>query len=181
MVKLYTKKGDAGMTALASGKPVKKNSDLIELCGELDELNSFLGWTAEALCNKDHACAELVKKILRVQKELFDIGWQLSSGNKYVLEPQKIAHLESEIDAMSEHLPVLKRFILPGGGECSCRFHLTRTICRRVERIAYRVLEKNDSFAFVAEYLNRLSDWLFCAARYIAFLSNIEEITWERQ
>ncbi|MBU0743917.1 MAG: cob(I)yrinic acid a,c-diamide adenosyltransferase [Gammaproteobacteria bacterium] len=169
------KSGDDGFTSLANGKRVKKYSDIIEIYGSLDEVNVFLGYVAEALyCNQEFS--DLLKQVYRIQRDLFELGSYLMSGKKFTINPQKISILEMEIDAMSERLPVLKSFILPGGGESASRIHLTRAVCRRAERIAFKLLETNDNAEIVGIYLNRLGDWLYVAARTAAFLSNEEEM-----
>jgi len=89
---------------------------------------------------------------------------------------QNISRLENEIDAMSERLPVLKSFILPGGCESATRLHLARVVCRRTERIAVRSVDRSNSVEVVGIYLNRLSDWLFTAARIVVLTLNAEEI-----
>ncbi|MCL5261080.1 MAG: cob(I)yrinic acid a,c-diamide adenosyltransferase [Gammaproteobacteria bacterium] len=177
MAKIYTKTGDYGITATIEGKRVKKTSELIELYGSLDELNSFLGFAAESLCRSD--MQDLLKQIYSIQRGLFTMGSHLISGSKESLGFQAISQLEELIDALNAQLPVLKKFILPGGGENSSRLHLARSVCRRAERAAFRLIEahKSRSVEFIAIYLNRLGDWLFTAARFCAFNENIEEIT----
>lgn len=176
MTKIYTKTGDTGTTALTNGKRVKKTSAPIELYGSLDELNSFLGFAAESLCHQD-TYIDILKSIYRVQHELFTIASQVISGDKENFGLQLINKLEEEIDLFETRLPVLKSFILPGGGESSVRLHLARSVCRRAERVAFKLLDENKNAAIVTIYLNRLGDWLFVLARYVAFLGNIEETT----
>lgn len=180
MTKIYTKTGDRGMTSLANGKKIKKTSPVIDLCGCLDELNSFLGLVVEFLC-RNSEFNDLLKQHYRIQRELFELGVQISGGDKFVFSPQKITQLELEIDTMSDNLPLLKSFILPGGGEIASLLHIARAVCRRAERTAFFVIESHSSESAenVAIYLNRLGDWLFIAARYVAFISNIEEMVWK--
>lgn len=177
MAKIYTKQGDSGYTTVASGKLVKKTSELIELFGSLDELNSFLGLAAEALCEKQQFI-DLLKYLYQVQGELLELGMQLATGNKILLGSHKINRLESEIDVLSEKLPVMTSFVLPGGGEIASRLHVARAVCRRSERAAFRVVKDIEMAGSVAVYLNRLSDWLYVAARFVAHQCNIEEIKW---
>lgn len=174
MGKVYTKSGDDGFTSLADGKRVKKHSDIIELYGCVDELNVFLGYAAEVLCYK-REFQDLFKQIYRIQRELFELSSYLLSSSKFAINPHKISQLEIEIDAMSDRLPVLKSFILPGGGEYALRIHLARTVCRRAERAAFRVAESNKNAEIVGVYFNRLSDWLYTAARTAALIANVEE------
>ena len=124
--KLYTKSGDDGFTSLGNGKRAKKYSDAIELYGCIDELNVFLGYGAEALC-QGQEYSDLLKQIYRIQKELFELCSHLSAEQKFAINPHKITKLEFEIDAMSQQLPILKSFILPSGGECATRIHLARS------------------------------------------------------
>jgi len=172
MSKIYTRRGDHGITTLANGKTAAKTSELIEFYGCLDELSAFLGWTLEA-CYSKNELNELSKKICRIQRELFDLNTQLIAAN--VIGNSNIAVLEQEIDMISKQLPPLNFFILPGGGEISARLHITRAICRRAECAAFKLnLPQNKENITV--YLNRLSDWFYIVARYAAFLLKIEEI-----
>lgn len=175
MNKFYTKSGDDGFTNIGTdGKRVKKCSDIIELYGTIDELNVFLGYAAESLGhNQDYV--EFLKKIYSIQKELFELSGHLSSGKKFAINPHKITKLEFEIDEMSEKLPIIRSFILPGGGEIALRLHIARVICRRAERVAFKVAETVADVEIIAVYLNRLSDWLYAAARTAAMLTNHEE------
>jgi len=172
MSKIYTKKGDRGTTSLASGKIVAKNSPEIEFLGCIDELTSFLGLAAEALSNQ----SELIKKIRRIQRELFALTTQVATDKQFIFEIQNIELLEKEIDEISKILPPLKFFILPSGGEGSARLHVTRAICRRSERMALQLNLTPEIREIIITYLNRLSDWLYIVARYAAFLLKIKEI-----
>jgi cob(I)alamin adenosyltransferase len=176
MAKFYTKSGDDGSTSIGNnGKRVKKYSDIIELYGTIDELNVFLGYAAESLChNQDQT--EFLKKIYSIQREIFELGTHLSSGKKFAVNPHKITKLEFEIDEMSEKLPIVRSFILPGGGELALRFHMARVVCRRAERVAFKLADTMGDVEIIAVYLNRLSDWLYAAARTAAMLVNAEEI-----
>jgi cob(I)alamin adenosyltransferase len=174
MRKFFTKNCDKNVTILVNGNKVKKSSDIIELYGCLEELNAYLGFAAESIC-KDEIFQGQVKQIFRIQRDLFELGTQLSTG-KYLVYTQKITMFESEIDFMIKELPVQESFILPGGGEAGCRLHLARAICRRAERVACRTITTINVTEVIAAYLNKLGDWLFAAARFIAFRSSIEEI-----
>lgn len=178
MSKIYTRLGDNGLTSLADGKWVAKNSPIIELYGEIDELNSFLGFALEVL-HKEAEFIELTKTLYRIQRELFVITRCLTAPEKDLVKEQvdKFTNaLETNIDSFSEKLPNLQGFILPGGGEIASRLHLTRSICRRVERVAFATVEKLKFAQIIAAYLNRLSDLLYVAARFVAFKANIEEM-----
>jgi cob(I)alamin adenosyltransferase len=174
MNKLYTKSGDDGLTSLANGKRVKKYSDIIELHGCIDELGVFLGYAAESLCS-DEAFQELFKQIHRIRGELIELNSHLLSGSRFAINPHKISKFEIEIDAMSDRLPIIKSSILPSGGECALRIHLARAVCRRVERVAFKMAENDDHAEIVGIYFNRLGDWLYAAARTAALIANVEE------
>lgn len=175
MVKLYTKSGDDGFTSLGNGKRISKSSEVIELYGALDELNVFLSYAGEFL-HADLRFEQIFKRLLRIQRELFELTAHLASGNKFTLNPHKVGELEFEIDQMSESLPVLNSFILPSGGEAAIRIHMGRVVCRRAERSAFKLDASKDNATVIGIYLNRLSDWLYAAARSVAKISNIEEV-----
>jgi len=175
MSRLYTKSGDGGFTSLSNGKKVKKNSDIIELYGSLDELNVFLAHASEAL-HQNQDFDQLLKSIYKIQKEIFNFSSKLMSGEKIIISSAEINKFEDDVDAMSEKLPILKSFILPGGGEAATRLHLARVTCRRVERVAFRLLDKDSSVEALGVYLNRLSDWLYVGARTAALIVNAEEV-----
>ena len=184
ITKVYTRQGDAGSTRLAGGQEVSKSSPRIEAYGSVDELNACMGLVAEALRGQE-ALHELRAGILRIQNELFDLGSQLAvlppdrRETTPVVSASMTTRLETEIDTMNEHLPALRSFILPGGGEVAARLHLARTVCRRAER---RTLEIDDGHPLdetEVPYLNRLSDWLFVASRLAAAQQSHPETLWE--
>jgi cob(I)alamin adenosyltransferase len=174
MSKIYTKSGDDGLTTVANDRRIKKHSDLIELYGCIDELNVFLGYAAEYFCETQEF-RDMFKQIYRIQCELFELSSNLLSSDIFAINPHKISQLEVEIDAMSERLPVLKSSVLPGGGECALRIYLARTVCRRTERAAFKLAETNKNAQIIGVYFNRLSDWLYTAARTSALILNVEE------
>ena len=182
--KIYTKKGDLGETRLAGGQKIKKNSLRIEAYGTADELNSVLGYLAEGL-RENSDMVVLVKKIYRIQNELFNLGAQLAvlpqdrRVNTPVITKKNIQTLETELDEMNTILPELKSFILPGGGELSARAHLARTVCRRLERRVVELCEHEKLDGTEIPYINRLSDWLFVFARYLSKMKNVKENLWE--
>ncbi|MFQ5584879.1 MAG: cob(I)yrinic acid a,c-diamide adenosyltransferase [Calditrichia bacterium] len=184
ITKVYTKTGDKGMTHLAGGQSMSKTSLRIEAYGGVDELNAAMGLVSESLRGQDRL-KELREKVIGIQNELFDLGSQLAvlkedrRKNTPVLTERDVKRLEREIDTMNVELPALSSFILPGGGEVSARLHLARTICRRVERAVIRLGETEELDGVEIPYLNRLSDWLFVAARFAASKSNTEETLWQ--
>jgi len=175
---IYTRFGDKGKTALHTGKTVSKNSIRVEAYGNLDELNSFLGVVLSQV--KDR---RIKQELLEIQSDLFEIGASLASpGEK---EHQKLAQklkarvfeFEKEIDALTQKLPKLKNFILPGG-KVGSLLHYARTIARRAERRTVALAEKEAVLSEILVYLNRLSDLLFTFARYINYLEKQKEIIW---
>lgn len=184
ITKVYTKKGDKGMTQLAGGQQVSKTSARIEAYGGIDELNAALGLVVESLRDQ-LSSAQLRERMLRIQNELFNLGAQLAvlpedrRKNTPMIRKENISLLEREIDEMNETLPHLTSFILPGGGETAARLHLTRTVCRRVERGTLRLSENEPLDGTEIPYLNRLSDWLFVAARFAAAQTGIDETLWK--
>jgi cob(I)alamin adenosyltransferase len=167
--RIYTRTGDRGQTRLASGAPVSKTDLRVEAYGSVDETNACIGLA------RVHASGELDAMLARVQNELFDLGADLATPAKAdeaagsvlrVTEPQ-VARLEAEIDAMNGQLPELSTFVLPAGTPAGAALHLARTVCRRAEREAVRLAEAGEPLAEPAlKYLNRLSDFLFVAARF---------------
>lgn len=179
MSKIYTKSGDNGMTTLADGRWVTKFSDVIELYGTIDELSAFLGLVAESL-QLQHDFGDLLKQIYKYQKELFYLTCHVTGVKRKNINfnvDELIGSLEREIDIICEKLPHMNSFILPGGGDIASKIHIARSVCRRAERVAFRAVDKTPLVMPVAVYLNRFSDWLYVIARYLAYSSNVEEIT----
>lgn len=179
-MKIYTKTGDKGTTALYGGLRLSKSELRIEAYGTVDELNSFLGLVTTHFEEKEYS--DLMQNI---QSRLFDIGTHLAAepGKKNLILPEipeaSITLLEQYIDKMNEHLPELKFFILPGGNEASAVCHIARTVCRRAERCVVRLSEKDIADPILVQYLNRLSDFLFVLARKLAQDGNKPEIIWK--
>lgn len=179
-MKIYTKTGDNGTTALYGGKRLSKGDLKIEAYGTVDELNSFIGLTATFLEEKEYH-----DLLIDIQSRLFDIGTHLAAetGKKNLILPEvpeaKIALLEQYIDKMNEQLPELKYFILPGGNQAAATAHIARTVCRRAERCVVRLAEHDEVQPVLIQYLNRLSDFLFVLARKFANDANEPEIIWK--
>lgn len=179
--KIYTKTGDLGKTSLIGGTKVPKSHLRIETYGTTDELNSFIGLTA------DHIEDTHLKMILKeTQDRLFTIGSSLACDPEKEplmkipdLKEEDIVLLETEIDAMNETLVPMKFFILPGGHPAVSTAHIARCVCRRAERLCVN-MQEHDLFVdpLVIKYLNRLSDYLFVVSRYIAHLLNVPEMAW---
>ena len=181
MAKIYTRGGDNGRTALIGGQKISKASVRVESYGCVDELITFIASAAEAMRSADDLATEM-ERAIRIQNELFNLASDLAAPTKGQAErsprigSQHIAQLESEVDEMSESLPALKAFILPGGGEISVRLHLARAICRNAERATVRLAEAEVIDECAVPYLNRLSDWLFVAARLAAKKQGCQDV-----
>ena len=179
--KIYTRTGDAGETGLADGSRIRKDDPLAAAIGDVDEANSALGIALLHVTDGD------VSAMLgRIQNEMFDLGADLATpGEDFapsdmalrIVQPQ-IDRLEAEIDRMNESLEPLRSFILPGGGAGSAHLHLARAIVRRAERKAVAASRERSLNALALTYLNRLSDHLFVAARYVAN-GNGGDILWK--
>ena len=180
-MKIYTGFGDKGNTALFGGQTVKKDNLRVEMYGTLDELNSFLGILSNK--NKDSEIGTIVNNI---QNEIFIFGSEMAtppakergSLAEYISE-KHVNELEKAIDKITEELPELKNFILPGGSEAACYSHVARTVCRRAERMLIKLAEGTEIREVLIVYLNRLSDLLFTIARYENKIEHINEVIWE--
>lgn len=177
-MKIYTKAGDAGETGLLGGDKTPKIDPRIEAIGEVDELNAAIG-VAEVAARGD-----LSTELTWIQARLFDLGAELACppGGKFSLEgpsPSATKRLEDWIDA--QPLPELKQFILPGGTELAARLHLARAICRRAERAVLRLHAESPSSAESLRFMNRLSDWLFVAARRANYDAGRDETPWTKE
>jgi cob(I)alamin adenosyltransferase len=178
-MKIYTKTGDKGLTSLIGGTRVPKYHLRIESYGTVDELNSYIGLI------RDQDISAHDKDLLKqVQDRLFTIGSSLASDpekSRMVipdLHTADVELLEKEIDAMNEHLPELRHFILPGGNNAISYCHIARCVCRRAERLSVHLATESSVDGKVIIYLNRLSDYLFTLARKIAHEGKIAENQW---
>lgn len=179
--KIYTKTGDKGSTSLIGGVRVPKNHIRIEAYGTVDELNSFIGMV------NDMAANEKISTWLReIQDRLFTVGSVLATNpDKEVkmklpdVHDEDVTWLEQCIDEMNEVLPEMRSFILPGGQLAASTCHVARCVCRRAERICVGMQEQQEQVPeLIVRYLNRLSDFLFVLARYIAHIHNVEDLPW---
>lgn len=181
--RIYTRTGDAGTTRLATGQSVSKTDLRVEAYGCVDETNACIGLARVHLAHDP----ELDAMLGRIQNELFDLGADLAMpakadeapGSKLRILDSQVARLEAEIDSLNDRLPGLKSFILPGGAPAAAALHLARTVSRRAEREAVRLMEAGEPVSGPAmRYLNRLSDHLFVAARW-ANDAGRAEVFWE--
>lgn len=178
--KIYTKTGDTGETSLIGGKRVPKYDIRIDAYGTVDELNSHTGLL------KDMITEQHTKGILtRIQNSLFTAGALLACENGCkaktlpLLKPEDISLLETEIDTMNSALPELHSFILPGGNTVVSHCHIARCVCRRAERTVALLSNEDKVDELILKYLNRLSDYLFVLARWIAMNTGAEETQWK--
>lgn len=180
-VKLYTKTGDTGKTSIIGGR-VDKDHVRVEAYGTIDELNSIIGKAMTELDKK--LFEDILQDLEAIQHELFDGGGDLANVMKerhYKLAEAPIAVLEERIDKLSEEAPPLKRFILPGGSPAAATLHMARTVARRAERQTVTLMrEIEDVSPVVQKYLNRLSDYLFAAARVVNFRLGLTDIEYIR-
>ena len=179
-MKIYTRTGDSGETALFDGTRVQKSDPRVAAYGDLDELNAWLGFVTANLSDDD-----VIPKLRQIQRDLFAIGARLADPShriagrvtKAVVSAEDIARLETWIDALDGELPALRRFILAGGSSAGASLHVARTVCRRAERSMVALGEE----AFEAEllqYVNRLSDLLFTMARAVNRRAGVPEVEW---
>jgi cob(I)alamin adenosyltransferase len=166
--RIYTRTGDKGDTALGTGKRVAKHDPRIEAYGTVDETNACVGVA------RLHASGELDQMLARVQNDLFDLGADLCvpedgsdiAAKALRISDAQVTRLEREIDAMNEKLQPLRSFVLPGGQPAAAYLHVARTVCRRSERLIVKLAESENVGASAVKYANRLSDFLFVAARF---------------
>lgn len=180
-MKIYTRTGDEGTTALFGGDRVSKEHPRIAAYGTVDETNALLGI---ALTQLDLGTPDLTQLIERLQDELFVLGADLATplDSKPVvprMRPDHVEHLERTIDALQEELPPLKHFILPGGTPAAATLHHARTVCRRAERLTVASASEQEVNEQALVYLNRLSDLLFVLARAANQRSGAAERTWQ--
>lgn len=181
-MKIYTKTGDTGETSLFDGTRVKKNHGRVEAYGNVDECNAYLG---QAIALLGEEFSSLKTLLLSIQRRLFHLGAILADPQKKSPKQDKesigevdIELLEKAIDTWDAVLPPLRAFILPGGSPAGSILHVARTVCRRAERSILDLHDKEQLPEIVIKYMNRLSDFLFVAARFVNQQVNIPEERW---
>ena len=191
--RVYTKQGYAGLTRLVGGQQVPKHNPRIEAYGTVDELNAFVGVARQTLVEsfptappeRKEALASLGATLMRVQHELFNLGSILATLPEDVhprqprVTPVEVARLEEEMDACQTELASLRSFVLPGGCRLNADLHVTRTICRRAERLTVELAASTPVDPDAVKYLNRLSDAFFVWSRWASLLLGAEELLWE--
>lgn len=171
--KIYTRTGDDGTTGLGDGSRVSKDSLRVDAYGTVDELNSALGIVLTMTLPDDVRNA-----LTRIQHELFDLGGELSIPGRTVIHEEHVAYLEGVLESLNATLPPLKEFVLPGGNQAAALIHFARAVCRRAERCAVSLARTENVNPIALKYLNRLSDLLFVAARYVNAAEDAAETLW---
>jgi cob(I)alamin adenosyltransferase len=179
LTKIYTRTGDDGSTGLVDGSRTSKDNPRMAAIGDVDELNSQLGVAAVA------ASGEMLANIRKIQNDLFDLGADLATpGDDFTpsdmtlrIVAAQVARLESDIDAMNADMAPLTSFILPGGNPLAAALHVARAVARRAERSLVAARRDVPINPEAQRYINRLSDWLFVAARY-ANAKGADDVLW---
>jgi len=187
-MKLYTKLGDQGQTVLADGTRVWKDDLRVDAYGTVDELNATLGWCrtqmqsqSQTQSSVQNGLTKLFERSATIQTELLVMGAQLATGAKagqLKIELDQVYRLEQWIDQATEVIGPLSHFILPGGCELAARLHVARTVCRRAERAAVSLGQKEAIAPELVIYLNRLSDLFFAWARLANHEAHMPETQW---
>jgi cob(I)alamin adenosyltransferase len=179
LTRIYTRAGDKGETSLGDGSRVPKLDCRIGAFGTVDELNSALG----VALAEPGLPERLREPLARIQNDLFDVGADLSVpygiGDRLRVEQSHVDRLEELCDGFNAELPMLKSFVLPGGTPAAARLHVARTTCRRAERDALTAQVETGVNPLVLAYLNRLSDFLFIAARWANLDAGRDEPLWK--
>jgi len=181
--KIYTRTGDSGVTGLGDGSRIEKDSSRIQAIGSVDELNSWLGLVVEQILGENISSLKPAAEFLRsCQHRIFDVGGEISIPGYQIITDAHVKKIESELDELNKDLLPLENFILPGGSSLIAQAHLARSICRRAERDLVTLQSEPDQSvnADGLKFLNRLSDYLFVLARYIAREQKVDEVLWQK-
>jgi len=194
---IYTRTGDKGQTSLFNGQRVSKADLRVEVYGTVDELNSVIGIviaeSQKSPLKADQPLAEKVKsqkynsklknELIEIQRDLFEIGSVLASTDVSDLGylGNRVKEFEGSIDEMTDQMPALSNFILPGGGKTGAMFHFARTVARRAERKVVLLDEREKVDKNIVMYLNRLSDLLFTMARFVNYREKQKEMIWTKR
>ena len=174
--KITTRTGDAGETGLGDGSRVPKDHARVAALGDIDELNSALG-----LVLAEELPKEIRAALGEVQNDLLDLGGELSIPGHALLKPERVGFLDKHLASWNADLSPLKEFILPGGSRAAAAAHLARTVCRRAERSVVALGRKEAVGQPARQYLNRLSDLLFVAARVLNRAAGVRDVQWRHQ
>lgn len=188
--KVYTRTGDDGTTALATGERVRKDSLRIASYGTVDELNSVLSLARSSLMVDSFLPAaereQLDSWLVAIQNDLFNLGADFATPSAAHWEgmvrasERDVEALERLIDVCQQRLPRLREFVLPGGSRLNAELHLARTVCRRAERCAVELSAHEEVNPLAIQYLNRLSDFFFVASRWVLSFAPGGEVLWSR-
>lgn len=174
---IYTKTGDKGETSLANGQRVAKTDARIEAYGTVDELNSWIGLLRANIQLSAVSLQPSDEQLQWIQNRLFNLGAALSEAPGEWMTEADVHQLEQWIDGMQAEVPPMRAFILPAGGETVCRCHVCRTVCRRAERKMIAAQSSEIELRFI----NRLSDFLFVLARFVATMNEEAETAWKKE
>lgn len=175
---IYTGTGDKGRTSLFDGKKVLKSDKKVETYGTVDELNSAIG-----LASVFTRIKVINKELEEIQNDLLEIGSSLATSSTFPVDQlsKRPVEMENLIDNLTEKIPPLNQFILPGGGKSGAQLHVARTIARRAERRIVDLAQKEEIDPIIIIYLNRLSDLLFTMARYVNYKEKKKEKIWRKK
>ncbi|HOW27861.1 MAG TPA: cob(I)yrinic acid a,c-diamide adenosyltransferase [Elusimicrobiota bacterium] len=179
-MRFYTRRGDGGFTRLASGEQVRKSDPRIQSCGEIDELNSLLGW----IHSQTDPRSKTAQALDGIQRDLFLLGAELSSSRTHPLKGRQgvtsrsVKKLEKLIEEWESPLPPVRGFIIPRGHPLAAAAHLARCVCRRAERTVSVLSTAKKVRPFSLSYLNRLSSWLFVFALSLNREHGVSETCW---
>ena len=176
ITKVTTKTGDKGETSLGTGERVRKDHPRVNALGDLDYLNSVIGWTVSSF-----STSHIVRELKKIQQDIFNISGDISlpDSESVLLKKERIKDIEDQIDIITNKLPPLKEFILPGGSELISRLHIARTSCRNAERSLISMYGNDNLNQLHAKYMNRLSDYLFLLARLVKHNEGSKEEHWD--
>lgn len=179
--KIYTKTGDSGETGLGDGTRISKSTPRVEAMGSVDELNSLLGVLVEEIKSENNPELTPMSDFLRqCQHRIFDLGGELSIPGYEIIHDHHAERIEEALDDINKNLQPLENFILPGGSRSIATCHWARSVCRRAERDVVTLSETDEINKAGLKFLNRLSDYLFVAARQIAKVQGVPEVLWEK-
>ena len=176
ITKVTTKTGDTGETSLGTGVRVRKDHPRVNALGDLDYLNSVIGWTVSSFSD-----SQIGRELKKIQQDIFNISGDISlpDSESVLLKKERIKDIEDHIDIIAKKLPPLKEFILPGGSELISRLHIARTSCRNAERSLISMYGNENLNQLHAKYMNRLSDYLFLLARLVKHNEGVKEEHWD--
>ena len=189
IMKVYTRTGDKGTTALVGGARINKTDVRLEAYGTVDELNSQIGLLiamTEKQATENESVGTMRDGLIRIQNDLFIVGTHLATDQSQtplypsaILPEGETEFIEQSIDSMNEQLPEKQGFVLPGGSVAAAQAHVCRTVCRRAERRIAALAETATVGPEIMQYINRLSDYLFILAKIINFNMGHSEIIWQ--